>query len=200
MQRLHERAIAGDEEAKAGVMLWVFQTAREYYASKAVEGGSISDYEAQELTSQFVINFEMCFRGVRSLTHYTRRGLKCNLVRYLARRSFRTVSLHELDLATLQAATEDLKLEPWMQWDDRALRLYMAVCTEYREQSEETIRLIEAKIKDPDIPYSVLSKEFGITESAARMRVHRFFQKVRRRLEESDYLSWADSRGNRRER
>ncbi len=181
-------------------MLWVYQEAKQYYASKATEGGSITPYEAQELTSQFVLNFEMRLRDVRSLTHYTRSGLKSNLVRYLARRSFRTVSLHELDTSTLGSIAVDHKIEPWMQWDDRALRLYMAVCIEYQKQSEKTILLVEARIRNPEISYSVLSEEFDLSESAARMRVHRFFQKVRRRLEEDDYLSWIALRGNRRER
>ena len=183
VDRLHALAMDGDDEAKDRIMTWVYNEARSYYGSKARAYKDISYYEAQELTSQFVLHFHTCWRNVRNLTRYTRRGLRRNYVRYLADRPAGTIPLHELDCERLSVASEEPQTEAWMRWDDKAFKLYTAICQEYQNSSETTIRLVKARLNDPDATYSSICAGTNINEGAARMRVHRFFLRVRKRVE-----------------
>ena len=185
IQQLHERAVEGDDEAKASLLLWVYFEARRYYKAKTFELGNFSAYEAQELASQFLVNFVASWRGVNRVTNYTRRGLKLNLMRYLATRRADTISIEDLDVETLRTLSAEPAEEPWMTWSDEAFDLYAAIALEYYANSEKTVQLVEARIGDPEMPYTELCSDLGISEGAARMRVWRFFGRVRQRLREN---------------
>ncbi len=173
-------AKSGDARAKERLMRWVYEEASDYYLTKARSKERLSLVDAQELISQFLLDFQSLWIHVENVSNYTRRSLSRNLRRFLARRKHDAVRLDELCDAELAAVAVEIEEKPWMSWSDHGWSVYQAVLIEYFESAPETMLIVESRLDQ--VAYAQIASRMGISEGAARMRVSRFMQRVRRRL------------------
>ena len=83
VERWLEAAKAGGEEAIENLCCWAYVTARHYYRLKVRVERLLSTYEAEELATDFFLEFERAWRRIRFATRFSRRVLQSNLGRFL---------------------------------------------------------------------------------------------------------------------
>lgn len=180
LQEWHRKAISGDTAAREKLMLWVYCEANRYYGRKAGELAQLTMQDAEDLASQFILEFESVWRDVRSVGRYTRFVLKRNLERHLAGagRRARHVSLHVVETSVLSVSQSHAS---WMTLSDRDYRAYHIVCDEFFGLPVPLKLVIAARLRQPPTPYSVVCEPLGMDEATARVRTSRFFDRVRKR-------------------
>ncbi len=161
-------------------MRWVYNEASTYYLAKVRSSRRLTLLDAQELTSQFLLDFQSIWTQVENVSNYTRRSLSRNLRRFLSRQKRPAVRLDDLCEEELAAVSVEIDEKPWMKWSDHGREVYKAVLVEYFESAPETILIVESRLDQ--VAYAQIASRIGISEGAARMRWNRFMQRVRRRL------------------
>ena len=182
IERWHEDAKEGLEGARDKLCCWVYLTALEYYHSKVSVEPHFTLHDAEELTSQFFVEFEQSLPRIRTATHFTRRMLKHMLGRYIQREKKHynrevTRPFFE-ELATSRTVDEHVD-QPWERWSDSVWHQYQATLQELQKTDAITRKIIEYRVRD--VAYSVIAVEIKLSEAALRMRVARFYDAVRRR-------------------
>ena len=182
IEQWHEQAKEGHEEAREKLCCWGYLTALDYYHSKVSVERHFTLHDAEELTSQFFVEFEQTLPRVRTATHFTRRMLKHMLGRYIQREKkhyYRETTRPFLDeFATSRTVYEHVD-QPWERWSDPVWHQYQATLYELKKTDAITRKIIEYRVKD--VAYSEIAGEIELSEAALRMRVARFYDAVRRR-------------------
>lgn len=185
ISRWHEDAKNGNKVAKGKLCAWAYFTASEYYHSKVSSEKHFSFHDAEELTSQFYLEFEQRLPRIRTATHFTRRLLSRMLGRYISREKHR--HLRETTRATFDdvfSVVDDSVDAPWERWSDHVWHQYRATLHELQSTDEVTRRIIEYRVKEAK--YEQIAKEVNLSEAAVRMRVARFYKAVRDRFKSID--------------
>lgn len=182
LQEWHSKAMSGDTAAMDRLMLWAYWEANRYYKLKSRQLAELTPHDAEDLASEFILDFQRAWRDVRSVARYTRFVLKKNLTRHLISRSHhgRSVSISLLE-STRHAVTQTHA--PWMRLSDRGYQAYSALCDEFFVLPTRSRVLIRGRLQQPPVPYSTLCDPLGLDVATARMQVSRFFDRVRRRCE-----------------
>jgi DNA-directed RNA polymerase specialized sigma24 family protein len=183
VQEWHGEAAAGDPASMRKLFLWVYYEANRYYRIKSREHERLTRQDAEDLATQFVIEFESGWRDVRSVARYTRVVLKRNLYRHLRAVSAgpTTVSLDLLD--TKDHAVSQVHA-PWMALSDSTYEFYSILCMEYFDLPPLTKLVVNARLQQPPTPYASICDALGINEATARVQTNRFLKRVRKRLEQ----------------
>ena len=183
LQEWHSDAIKGDAIAMEKLFLWVYCEASLYYSRKSIELARLTAEDAEDLATQFVLEFESVWRDVRSVARYTRAVLKRNLNRHLAALSERPKTL---PLEVLEARNHSVSQThaPWMTLSDATLEVYNALCQEYFKLPAARRLLIDARLRHPPTPYSAVCRALGWDEGRARVYTNRFLKKVRSRCKQ----------------
>lgn len=182
IERWHEDAKNGQEAAKDKLCLWVYLTALHYYHSRARIEPNFTPHDAEELTSQFFIEFEQSLPRIRTVTHFTRRMLGQMLRRYIQqekRHNYREATRPLLDEFAASGFADEQSNSPWECWSDSVWDQYQATLLELKKTDLITRTIIEYRIKD--MAYAEIAIEIKLSEAALRMRVARFYDAVRRR-------------------
>lgn len=186
-----EAAKAGDEEATEHLCCWAYVTARRYYHLKVqVERLLLAD-EAEELASDFFLEFERTWPRIHFATRFSRRVLQNNLGRFLKRKRQRKqreahaqasgqfIASSQVDKSSINAAASS-----WQHWSDEEWHQYQAVLKVLDESDEKTRRIITQRLKNPPVPYKEIARHMQASETAIRMRISRFYGAVRLRYRE----------------
>ncbi|NNE34657.1 MAG: hypothetical protein HKN13_05450 [Rhodothermales bacterium] len=187
LQEWHRSALSGDSAAMDRLMLWAYWEANRYYQLKSRRLVGLSPHDAEDLASEFILDFQAVWRDVRSVARYTRYVLKKNLNRHLASRSIRgrSVSISLLE-SPHHAVTQDHA--PWMRISDRGYQAYNVLCDEFYVLPKSERIVVRGRLEQPPIPYAVLCEPLGLDVVNARMQVCRFFERIRKRCENSSRL------------
>lgn len=182
IEQWHERAKEGNEEDREKLCCWVYLTAFEYYHSKVGVERHFTLHDAEELTSQFFVEFEQMLPRIRSATHFTRRMLGQMLGRYIQRERkhyYREGTHTTLDEVSISRYVDEHCDLAWERWSDSVWYQYQATQHELHRTDAITRKIIEDRVRD--VAYSVIAVEIRLSEAALRMRVARFYDAVRRR-------------------
>jgi DNA-directed RNA polymerase specialized sigma24 family protein len=174
-------AKGGNRGARDKLCRWAYFTASEYYHSKVSSERHFTFHDAEELTSQFYLEFEQTLPRIRTATHFTRRLLSRMLGRYINRERHR--HLREASRATFDdilVAIDESVDPPWNSWTDHVWRQYRATLRELQFTDAITRRIIECRVGE--VKYAQIAEEINLSEAAVRMRVARFYKAVRRRF------------------
>ncbi|NNE35741.1 MAG: hypothetical protein HKN13_10915 [Rhodothermales bacterium] len=184
LQEWHGKALSGDSDAIDRLLLWAYWEANRYYRIKSRHVVGLTSHDAEDLASDFILDFQAAWRDVRSVARYTRYVLKKNLNRHLKSQSRRgrTVSVSVLE-NPLHAVTQEHA--PWMRISDRGYQAYNVLCDEFFVLPKSSRIVVQGRLEHPPIPYSVLCEPLGMDVVGARMQVCRFFERVRRKCGES---------------
>lgn len=180
LQEWHEQAVGGDVRALEQLFLWVYWEANRYYAVKSRELRLLSLQDAEDLASQFILDYQAVWREVRFVSHYTRYVLKKNLQRHLAARARRARAL-PLGALESQAHAVTQVHASWMDWSDRGFVAYNVFCDEFFNLPAASRLLIEARLRHPPTPFAALCRSMGMDENRARKQTSRFFRRIRKR-------------------
>lgn len=173
-----------DGEALEQLLCWAYATARHYFTQQALVEPALTEDDAAELASAFVLAFERAWPQVRSATHYTRRMLKNNLRRYLYRvkvQRRREAPTPPHLLSEHPSVEPALCHEPsaW-RWNDLQQYQYRLALRVLRQSDERTRRIVTYRLEDPPRPFSEIAATLKVTEPSVRMRVTRYYHRVRR--------------------
>ena len=182
IEQWHEHAKEGQEEAREKLCCWVYLTAFDYYHSKVSVERHFTSHDAEELTSQFFIEFEQMLPRIRTVTHFTRRMLGQMLGRYIRRerKHYDREWTHSfLDESSISRYVDEHYDLAWERWSDPVWYQNQATLHELRKTDAITRKIIEYRVRD--VAYSVIAVEIRLSEAALRMRVARFYDAVRQR-------------------
>lgn len=186
VERWLEAAKAGDEEAIENLCCWAYVTARHYYRLKVRVERLLSAYEAEELATDFFLEFERAWPHIRFATHFSRRVLQSNLGRFLQRkrqRQQREARAHASGQLRASTSVDKVSIDAtessWQHWSDEEWHQYQAVLQVLSETDEKTRRIIAQRLKIPPVPYKEIARQMHASETAIRMRISRFYGAVR---------------------
>lgn len=188
IERLLMAANNGREAEREKLFRWAYLTASNYYCLKVKSELALASVDAEELASDFFLEFERTFPRLKSAARFTRFVLKQNLKRYLKRKKqlrHRETSVAEEEINPQMIATPfEEPSRPWENWSDEDFHQYKAVLETYREIDGTTQKIIKYRLEDPPRPYKEISDQLKMSETSIRMRVMRFYSAVRRKYEE----------------
>jgi DNA-directed RNA polymerase specialized sigma24 family protein len=180
---LLERAKSGDAQAEEHLLGWAYVTAQDYYLKKTGFESTLTVADAEDLASNFYIEFARAWPRIRAVYHYTRRMLKNNLRRHLLRariRRRRELLVSQADMANRY----DARMATWGpthgDWSDAEWLKYRVIRQVISHSDVRTRELVQYRCADPVVSYREIAKSTGSTEAALRMRMARFYESVRR--------------------
>lgn len=180
----HEAARNGQTEAKDKLCCWVYVTAHKYFHAKARVEEHLTTHDAEEMTSEFFVEFEQTFPQIRTATHFTRRMLKNKLGRYIERERMhrrREATQARFDEVDFLTVSEDYQQRPWEGWSDIEWHQYRTTLQVLRDADDVTRTIIAYRLRG--LSYRQISPLVNLSEAALRMRVMRFYGAVRERYE-----------------
>lgn len=183
VERWLAEARSGDPVARENLCCWAYLTAAEYYRAKMGFERLISLQDAEELTSQFFLEFEQSIPSIRTATHFARRLLKAKLGRYIRREKKhqkREIGQSRLDLLDTSPAHDEHSDRPWESWTDTEWYQYRATLEVLNSTDPRTREILEARARG--MGYEEIVPMLGLSEAALRMRVARFYKAVRNRF------------------
>ncbi len=180
VERWLAAAKAGDEQQKEQLCLWAYLTAYRYYQSKVKVEKTLTHHDAEELATEFFLEFEHALPRLQTATRFTRRVLKRSLGRYLKRkRQLRhretPQALGELEQFRSMSTGEPDR--PWERWNDEQWHQYR-ITLYVLDEADETTRTIMAHRLEHGA-YKQIAEAMDLSETAIRMRVARFYKAVR---------------------
>lgn len=182
VEEWHKSAQAGHRSAKKKLYCWVYATAQRYFHGKLTVERSLSREDAEELTSEFFVEFERAFPAIRTVTRFTRRALKNKLLRYIERekshRGKELIRAYPLESDNLDFI-ENVPDRSWESWSDIQWYQYATVLRVLNTADEITREVISQRLNGAS--YKEISVLVELSESALRMRVARFYAEVRRK-------------------
>lgn len=181
VEKWHEEAREGRMDARNKLCCWAYVTAHEYFHAKARAERSLTSHDAEELTSEFFVEFERTLPRIRTATRFTRRMLKYQLVRYIERERRdhkRKVSGSRLEDFEFTIGPDEYEERPWKRWGDAEWHQYRATLQVLQNADATTRSVVESRLRG--LSYKQIAANLNVTEAALRMRVARFYQSVRR--------------------
>jgi len=180
---LLERAQSGDIQAEEHLLGWAYVTAHKYYIKKAGFESTLSVADAEDLASNFYIEFSRAWPRIRTVYHYTRRMLKNNLRRHLLRarvRRSREISVSHSDMVQRYDARSVSSRSARGDWTDSEWLKFRVIRQVISTSDIRTQELVRFRCADPAVSYRQIARSTGSTEAALRMRMARFYDAVRR--------------------
>lgn len=175
----------GNHSAKEDLFDWAYWTGHHYYQMKVVSEKLLTPEDAEDLTSDFFLEFERALPRLRSATGFTRHVLKQNLKRYLRRKRRRQIKEKLLSHTEMNRKSRDSMVEQqthvWEVWSDEEFLQYQAVLQVLRETDEATKQIMQLRLQDPPMQFNRIAERMKISETAARMRATRFYGLVRQK-------------------
>ncbi|MEM1269577.1 MAG: hypothetical protein AAF752_14985 [Bacteroidota bacterium] len=178
------QARAGDADARERLDFWAYTNARNYFAHKSGEKTWMTLSDVNAMTSDFFVEFERALPRMRLVTHYSRRLLKNQWIRYDQKRRKRRRREGELsEVIERRMKAEAPEPTRWRDWDDEQMLQYRCLLATLKAAKPELQAILKQRLQDPPVEYSIIADQLGVTETALRMRVSRFYGAVRRRYE-----------------
>lgn len=180
LQEWHHLAMKGDVDAFERLLLWVYSEANYYYFIKSKEVQALSRHDAEDLASEFVLDFQAVWKDIRSVSHYTRYVLKKNLQRHLSAHGKRGVVVPLAFVETTSHAVTQVHTA-WTDWSDQGYLAYTVFCDEFFSLPAPDRLLIQARLQQPPTPFAAVCSRLGLSEDGARVQTSRFFRRIRKR-------------------
>jgi len=193
VERLLAGAGANFPEAKDQLLTWAYLTARQYFYRNLPRERALSAEDAEDLTTAFFLEFERALPRLQSATRYTRHVLKRNLRRHLRREKLRRrrgiiMSDEALEKKAGGLAAADTE-RPWQKWTAEQFLQYQAVLRALRSADDMTRQIIQFRMQEPPLEHKEIAGHLGMSETAIRMRVMRFYALVRKKHEKIRYMA-----------
>jgi len=192
VERLLAGAGANFPEAKDQLLTWAYLTAHQYFHRNLPREKNLSAEDAEDLTSAFFLEFERALPRLQSATRYTRHVLKRNLQRHLRReklRRLRGIIMSDEALEKKAGGLAAAETEhPWQKWTDEQFLQYQAVLRALRSADDMTRQIIQFRMQEPPLEHKEIASRLGMSETAIRMRVTRFYHQARQKYEKIRYM------------
>jgi DNA-directed RNA polymerase specialized sigma24 family protein len=187
VEGLLQSSNCGNEIDRDKLYRWAYLTASNYYCMKVKFEADLTSIDAEELSSDFFLEFERTLPRMKSATRFTRYVLKQNLKRFLKRKKalrYRETGVREEEIHSQKVLSyrEEI-LRPWEDWTDEDFLQYKTVLETFQKTDETTQKIIKYRLEDPPLPYKDISDQLKISETAIRMRVMRFYSAVRQKYD-----------------
>jgi DNA-directed RNA polymerase specialized sigma24 family protein len=185
-------SLDGDATSRNRMLIWVHQTALEYYLAKVHVEALLTHADALDMASESVVEFERSWRRVRTVAHYCRRMFKNNLNRFLKRKRRLLQREQDLDAPGLESSAISVSGgQPIFEFDrfsDDQLRKLRLARREL-DMADDAIRsLFDYRVFAGNLTYAEIGEILGTSETSLRMRMTRFNRKVRNKYAEQNRL------------
>ncbi len=192
VERLLAGARASSPEKTDQLLTWAYLTAHQYFHRNLPKERAFSPEDAEDLASAFFLEFERTLPRLKSATRYTRHVLKRNLQRHLRRqklRRLRSILMSDEALEKKAGGLAPAETEqPWQKWTDEQFLQYQAVLRALQSVDEVTRQIMQFRMQEPPLEHKEIAGRLGMSETAIRMRVTRFYALVRKKYEKIRYF------------